>query len=593
MVNPPYIYDSPSKYSFTGPSEKAWNPRAATQASWEASMPSPPRPKKQGPLIDAREFNRHPDSYFVVPYGNLNWKPMSPRTKKKVKYTRQSQLFLRICELLGAVGLLFCVICIKGTQGSTGWIIRVPAGVAILHTIYAIYHLARSASARTPASSASYMIFAAILDVGLIPFLVFTAMLAQSQFSEPADTAGRWTSLFMFDTASTKIFHATFLISTVNGAMHFCSLSISLYLAVLFRKISRLPPDMNPLEDNLTSRHKRNKSSLLDDSENRQSKASSRIAAPSTKRTSSQVEDPLISPVRTLPFMHTRNESNPNISNVPHPNFSPRVSRTDISASFYNRPSSRPSSRPGSFYNQAPSQRASQANLNSFTNSLAPALNMNTSQNTEAVDIRRSPTKSSSVYSDTTRPTSTRPQSTAPPSLPRPDDNWISYPSPTPSPPPEFKHLLHSNTRNIYQSLPQQSPPLSKYSFNDENLVPRPLEMNPPTPVNQQHQQQRILTSGTGNTLGFGTGRAFGGPPVPMKEGRGRVQNGGYGDLAIGGGEREGFYQVGRSDVNGREGTGRVISRSGAEVEKMNVRARDVSGRGPGTEGGWDTRTAR
>lgn len=51
---------------------------------------------------------------------------MSPRTKKKVQYIRRSQLFLRICELLGALGLLFCVICIKGTQGTTGWIMRVP-----------------------------------------------------------------------------------------------------------------------------------------------------------------------------------------------------------------------------------------------------------------------------------------------------------------------------------------------------------------------------------------------------------------------------------------------------------------------------------
>ena len=51
---------------------------------------------------------------------------MGPRTKDKVKYTRWAQLFLRIYEMLGALGLLFCVICIKGTQGSTGWIIRVP-----------------------------------------------------------------------------------------------------------------------------------------------------------------------------------------------------------------------------------------------------------------------------------------------------------------------------------------------------------------------------------------------------------------------------------------------------------------------------------
>ncbi|KAL8726461.1 MAG: hypothetical protein Q9166_006692 [cf. Caloplaca sp. 2 TL-2023] len=126
MGNAPFIYDHPSKYSFTGPTDKVWDPKAVTRASYTASTLSRPKPKHEGPLINAKEFNRHPDSYFVVPYGNINWKPMSPRTRKKVRYTRHAQLFLRGCELLDALGLLFCVICIKGTQGTTGWIIRVP-----------------------------------------------------------------------------------------------------------------------------------------------------------------------------------------------------------------------------------------------------------------------------------------------------------------------------------------------------------------------------------------------------------------------------------------------------------------------------------
>ncbi|KAL8825879.1 MAG: hypothetical protein Q9170_007619 [Blastenia crenularia] len=309
MGNAPFIYDRPSEYSFSGPSDKAWDPKAVSRASWVASLPSPPKPKQEGPLIDAREFNRHPDSYLVVPYGNLNWKPMSPRTRKKVTYVRHAQLFLRICQLLGALGLLFCVICIKGTQGSTGWIIRVPAGIAILHTIYAVYHLARSANARTPGSSASYMIFAAILDAGVIPFLVLTAIMARDQYVEPSDTPGHWASLFMFDTATTKIIETTYLVSVVNGTLHLLSLIISIYLAIIFRKISNLPPDMNPLEDNLTSRHKRNKSELLD---NRTSQTST---AASSKR-DSRVSEPLILPVRSVPFMHTRTESSPNIDSI-------------------------------------------------------------------------------------------------------------------------------------------------------------------------------------------------------------------------------------------------------------------------------------
>lgn len=58
---------------------------------------------------------------------------MSPRTKTKVKYVRWVQLFFRICALLAAMGMLVCVICIKGTNANEGWIIRVPvSGIIIL-----------------------------------------------------------------------------------------------------------------------------------------------------------------------------------------------------------------------------------------------------------------------------------------------------------------------------------------------------------------------------------------------------------------------------------------------------------------------------
>lgn len=58
--------------------------------------------------------------------------------------------------------------------------------------------------------------------------------------------------------------------SIALGGIHLFCCSISLYLACMFRKIANLPPDMNPLEDNLTSRrgtkHK-HKSSELSTSE--------------------------------------------------------------------------------------------------------------------------------------------------------------------------------------------------------------------------------------------------------------------------------------------------------------------------------------
>ncbi|KAL9000391.1 MAG: hypothetical protein Q9169_000908 [Polycauliona sp. 2 TL-2023] len=621
MGNSPFLYDHPSKYSFTGPTDKAWDPKAVTRMSYAASTTSAPKPKQEGPLIDAKEFNRHPDSYFVVPYGNLNWKPMSPRTRKKVQYTRYAQLFLRTCQLLGALGLLFCVICIKGTQGSTGWIIRVPAGVALLHTIYAIYHLSRSANARTAASSASYMIFAAILDVGLIPFLVFTAIMAHVQHLQPSNDPGHWASLFLFDTATAKIIYTTYLVSVVSGALHLVSLIISIYLAVIFRKISALPPDMNPLEDNLTSRHKRNKSDLL---EIRQSQNSTAI---SSKR-DSRIEEPLIAPVRSVPFMHTRTESSPDINNVPHPHFSPRASRTNtnISGPFYDQP---PSNRPSrtnvqqqSFYSQPRNRRNSQPNtISSFRN------HDHVTENDPLPDeplILRSPTKSSSIYTDdfTSRPTSTRPPSTRPPttrplstapSLPAStvteDNNWITHPSPPPSPPAEFKHLRQGNP---HQTLSQTS----RYVEKIENRTPRPLEMNPPTPVNAlngaQEQRtgstldQRALMPGTGNMLGL-RGKLDFNPPK-NREGQSMQQQrlgDGYGELngRMGNGNGNGKIRGAggypyHNDAS--RGGGRVVSRSGVEVGGppvsgwgRGIRAREVSGKrveegrsGP-MGGGW------
>ena len=63
-IEPPFVYEHPAKYSFYGPTDKAFNPRAASQATW-----SPPRPRpkpRDGPLIDSVGIDRHPDSYFVV-----------------------------------------------------------------------------------------------------------------------------------------------------------------------------------------------------------------------------------------------------------------------------------------------------------------------------------------------------------------------------------------------------------------------------------------------------------------------------------------------------------------------------------------------
>lgn len=132
MGGQPYLYTAER---FDGDSlPNTFNPKAVTMASL-APLP-PPKPKPKGPLIN---FNRHPDSYLILPYGRTGAKPMSPKTKTVVKWARWVQLVFRVFQLLGAIGVLLCGIFIKGTQNSEGFIIRIPV-------CYASYTLSDSAN---------------------------------------------------------------------------------------------------------------------------------------------------------------------------------------------------------------------------------------------------------------------------------------------------------------------------------------------------------------------------------------------------------------------------------------------------------------
>ncbi|RMD40933.1 hypothetical protein DV735_g4186, partial [Chaetothyriales sp. CBS 134920] len=288
MPAPPFIYDSPSTYTFAAPTARSFNPRAATQASW---APRVPKTMQDGPLID---FNKHPDSYAVPCQANLNVQPMHPSTRIRVQRARQLQLFLRACGLVGSLGLLFCAISINKTSSTIGWIIRVAPAVAIVHTVYGIYHLCRAAEGRTPASTASYMVFAAVVDAGLIPFLAFSAYVSYIDY---ADNQLGWNTLFDHDDITYKIIKAFFLLNTTVAGILVLSLFLDAYLATMFRKISRMPPDMNPLEPTLTSRqHKRNKSALD-------------ITEKHMSNSTVVVNSDLGLAGRRVPFIHTRTDS--------------------------------------------------------------------------------------------------------------------------------------------------------------------------------------------------------------------------------------------------------------------------------------------
>jgi hypothetical protein len=117
----PYIYDPP-------PSVDTFDPRAASRKSW--APPPPPKPKKEGPLLEpSMDFNKHPDSYVIPPYGNLNATLMSPNVKGGIKLVRWVQWALRAVQLVAAVGTLIAAILIQGMENSVAWIIRIPVRI--------------------------------------------------------------------------------------------------------------------------------------------------------------------------------------------------------------------------------------------------------------------------------------------------------------------------------------------------------------------------------------------------------------------------------------------------------------------------------
>jgi hypothetical protein len=287
------------------------------------------------------------------------------------------------------------------------------------------------------------MLFAATVDTGLIPFYVFSAMVSKIEY----DTGDKhWGTLFSDASATPKIVAATYLFSVTNGGMHLASLLLSLYLAILFRKISKLPPDMNPLEDNLTARpHKRNKSSISVPTSSSEKHLSQTTTA-SSNRLSAQSGDPLISQTRRVPFMHTRTDSTDSLPGHAFPGAdSKRSSRVDL---------------PGSqlYQNSNMSARSSRVDVPQ-----APFYQQsNHSARSSRTDLRV-PSKLSNKPRDTPtpipfteKPLPTRPELQTNHSLLK--DNWFTYPSPSPSPP-------HTPSLNNNENSPPS--PVSSIHEND------------------------------------------------------------------------------------------------------------------------------
>lgn len=193
-------------------------------------------------------------------------------------------------------------ILIRGVDVAACWIMRIVPGIAILHTVYGIYHLCRNAAGKPPASSALYHFFASFLDISIVPFYAFSALVARRESG--------WSSLLKSPSLTSIFSQVAFYVATAGGGIHFLSFFLSIYLAAIFRKITKLPPDMNPLEENLTSRHKRNKSSITTVT----TTSGKSISDPLESKRSSGATYSDLSRPPTVPFLHTRTLSTDSFS---------------------------------------------------------------------------------------------------------------------------------------------------------------------------------------------------------------------------------------------------------------------------------------
>lgn len=178
----------------------------------------------------------------------------------------------------------------------------------IAHCLYAVYHLSRDAAGRTPTSSAAYQIFASVVDLCTLGLYAYSALTVHND-------AAHWSTRLADQDLLKYFVPAVYYTLVGSGGLHLISLSCSLWLSWAFRRISLMPPDMNPLEDNLTARpmHKKNRSSastMMGDNGSGGNSSSTLCGSPSKLRDSQQS----ISSAPSMPFMHTRAGSRTSLS---------------------------------------------------------------------------------------------------------------------------------------------------------------------------------------------------------------------------------------------------------------------------------------
>ena len=352
--------------------------------------------------------------------------------------------------------------------------------------------------ARTPASSASYHFFALFMDVGLTPFYVFTALFSDNNYRMEPGTKNRWNSFFPQKGATTTLLLVVFLASAIMGGLHLISSILDLWLVIVFRKISKLPPDMNPLEDNLTSRgpgaskHKYKNSEITlvgsTTEKNPGYLSGSTVSVGDRSRLSTATKEG--DDFRRVPFHHSRTDSEATFS--PHNLDSARWSRQQYGeVNMYQQPQSARSSQ---VYGHARTQSNSPSKHNSFVE----YVDLNNSRPSSAARGQQfSPIRFSEPTLPNVAPSNALIKSQQQQSLL--NNNWTSIEddvSPIGTP-------TRHRTPGPYIQIEQR-----------DSFDVKPLGMNPPTPPPPKHaeyddfannsQKRAALTERRDNGNGYG-----------------------------------------------------------------------------------------
>ncbi|KAK6534125.1 hypothetical protein TWF281_005463 [Arthrobotrys megalospora] len=298
---PRHSFYSPPKHipGFTS----NFNPKAVQEA---AQNPPPKKRPLSGQFIESVPAGRYHVSAGMSMETHLKRQAniqMARRTIIALKASRWLMLVARLLQLVAAIGLVVLLITLRGMDTINGWIMRVPPGVAILHVVYSIYHNARDPKERPPTSSAGYALFAVGSDCCLIPFYVFIAMWTwqqRAQMIATPDNPDNWVSVFNKDNPEFNqlMVFISFCTSCAGGGLMVITVLLGLFIAITFRRISRLPPDMNPLDDSVYT-------SLTTRPSSKRFSKSSNSSSDSFEKSASRD----VSPQRAVPFLEVRTKN--------------------------------------------------------------------------------------------------------------------------------------------------------------------------------------------------------------------------------------------------------------------------------------------